>query len=155
MKIAVRAPNWIGDSVLALPAVAALHENFPEAEIWICGQEWIKDLFLPLDYIKGVISLKNSSTLKGLLQEAKILKKHKFDLGLLLTNSFSSALLFYMAKIKKRWGYNRDFRRFLLTKKVGCAGIYPLANLSGYQFFEEYVRTVRFRFFGSTNIKSP
>jgi len=118
MKIAVRAPNWIGDSILALPAIAALHENFPEAEIWICGLDWIKDIFLSLDYVEGVIPLKNPSRIRSLLQGAKKLKKHKFDVGLLLTNSFSSALLFFLAKITRRWGYARDFRKLLLTKSV-------------------------------------
>ena len=99
MKIAVRAPNWMGDSILALPAIEALHENFPEAEIWICGQAWIKDIFLPLNHVAGVIPLKNPSRLRGLINSAKILKKHPFDAGLLLTNSFSSALLFFLAKI--------------------------------------------------------
>ncbi|MCJ7581871.1 MAG: lipopolysaccharide heptosyltransferase II [Candidatus Aminicenantes bacterium] len=118
MKIAVRAPNWIGDSILALPALSALHENFPDAEIWICGLDWIKDIFLPLKYVEGVIPLKNPSRMGGLLQNAKRLKKHQFDVGLLLTNSFSSALLFFLARITQRWGYDRDFRRFLLTKPV-------------------------------------
>ena len=44
MKIVVRAPNWMGDSILALPAIAALHENYPAAEIWICGHDWTKDI---------------------------------------------------------------------------------------------------------------
>jgi heptosyltransferase-2 len=118
MKIAVRAPNWIGDSILALPAIAMLHENFPESKIWIIGQNWIKDIFLPLDYVEGVIPLKNPTSLRSLLQGAKTLEKNHFDVGLLLTNSFSSALLFFLAKIPQRWGYNRDFRRLLLTKKV-------------------------------------
>jgi len=118
MKIAVRAPNWIGDSILALPAIAALHENFPEAEIWICGLDWIKDIFLPLNYVEGVIPLKSPPRLRALLQDTKRLKKNQFDVGLLLTNSFSSALLFFLAKIPQRWGYDRDFRKLLLTKKV-------------------------------------
>jgi len=139
MKIAVRAPNWIGDSILALPAIAALHENFPEAEIWICGLDWIKDIFLPLDYVEGVIPLKNPSQIRGLLQGARRLKKHKFDVGLLLTNSFASALLFFLAKITQRWGYARDFRSLLLTKKVQInddilsahQALYYLSLLSG------------------------
>lgn len=118
MKIVVRAPNWIGDSILALPAIAALHENFPDAKIWICGLGWIKDIFLPLDYVEGVIPLKSPSLLRGLIQNARRLKKLQFDVGLLLTNSFSSALLFFLAKIPQRWGYDRDFRAVLLTKKV-------------------------------------
>ena len=118
MKIAVRAPNWIGDSILSLPAIAALHENYPEAEIWITGQTWAKDIFLPQTHVAGVIPLKNPSCLKDLFYNAKILKKNQFDIGLLLTNSFSSALLFFLAKIPQRWGYDRDFRKLLLTKKV-------------------------------------
>jgi len=122
MKIVVRAPNWIGDSILALPAIAALHKNLPEAEIWICGHEWIKDIFSQFDYIKGVIPLKSLSRMRGLLKNAKILREHQFDVGLLLTNSFSSAILFYLAKIPQRWGYNRDYRRLLLTKRVKAGG---------------------------------
>lgn len=118
MKIVVRAPNWIGDSILSFPAIAALHETLPEAEIWITGHEWVKDIFSPFDYIKGIIPLKGLSSRRGLLKNAKILQESEFDVGLLLTNSFSSALLFYLAKIPQRWGYNRDYRRFLLTKKV-------------------------------------
>jgi len=118
MKIVVRAPNWIGDSILALPTLAILHEKYPEAEIWICGLDWIKDIFLPLNYVEGVIPLKSPSLLRSLLQNAKTLKKKQFDVGVLLTNSFSSALLFFLAKIPQRWGYDRDFRRLLLTKRI-------------------------------------
>lgn len=118
MKIVVRAPNWIGDSILALPAIRALYENFPDAELWICGQAWITDIFPPSDFIKGVLPLKNLSTLRGLFINAKLLRKKQFDMGLLLTNSFSSALLFYLANIPQRWGYNRDYRRKLLTRWV-------------------------------------
>ena len=38
MKIVVRAPNWIGDSILAVPAVYSLRRNFPQAQIWIAAK---------------------------------------------------------------------------------------------------------------------
>ena len=118
MKIVVRAPNWIGDSVLALPAVRSLSKNFPEAQIWIAAKNWVKDLYHAQDFIKGIIPLPTDSDIKSLRRSAKTIKALQFDTGVLLTNSFGSALLFYLAKIPHRWGYSRDGRGFLLTRKV-------------------------------------
>jgi heptosyltransferase-2 len=47
-----------------------------------------------------------------------MLKPKKFDAGCLLPNSFGSALLFYLARIPERWGYSRDGRAYLLTKRI-------------------------------------
>ena len=118
MKIIVRAPNWIGDSVLALPAVRSLSKNFPEAQIWIAAKHWVKDLFQSQDFIKGIIPLPAADDIKSMRNSAKIMKAFDFDTGVLLANSFGSALLFYLAKIPHRWGYSRDGRGFLLTRKI-------------------------------------
>lgn len=118
MKIAVRAPNWIGDAVLSLPALTSLRKNFPDAEIWVVASEWTEGIFAPLDWLQGTIPLSNRSSLKSLQTDAQELKKHTFDIGLLFTNSFGSALLFYLAKIPQRWGYARDSRHLLLTRHV-------------------------------------
>lgn len=118
MKIAVRAPNWIGDSILSLAAIKSLSKNFPRAEIWVAAKEWVKNIYTPYDFIKGVILLPETNDLKCLKNSIQRLKDFHFDIGLLLTNSFASALLFYLAKIPQRWGYSRDGRRMLLTKAV-------------------------------------
>jgi heptosyltransferase-2 len=118
MKIVIRAPNWIGDSVLALSAIESLHQNLPEAQIWIATNEWVKDLFLSHDLIKGIIPLPGANSIKSLKDSAKEIKGFHFDAGLLFTNSFISAFLFYLARIPQRWGYSRDGRGFLLTKRV-------------------------------------
>lgn len=118
MKIIVRAPNWIGDAVLALPALESLSRSKPEAEIWIAGRDWVKDLFLPLAFIHDFISQPDSGRPKILWEAAKILRQHHFDAGLLLTNSFASALVFFLAGIPQRWGYARDGRGILLTKGI-------------------------------------
>ena len=56
MKYLVRAPNWIGDCLLAVPALKSLRNSDPESEIWICARDWVKDLFLGYDFIKGAIA---------------------------------------------------------------------------------------------------
>lgn len=118
MKIVVRAPNWIGDAILSMPALASLRKNFPDAEIWVCASEWTRGIFDPLDWIQGTISLSTKNSLPKTRSEAQELKKYAFDLGILFTNSFGSALLFSLAKIPERWGYARDGRHFLLTRSL-------------------------------------
>jgi heptosyltransferase-2 len=122
MKIVVRMPNWIGDAVMALPVLDALRSNFPQAELWVAAREWVGDLFSPEHGIKGLVPLPQIRDLKSLRQASSRLRKHGFDIGLLLTNSFSSALVFRLAGIPKRWGYARDGRGFLLSRSV------PLKN---------------------------
>jgi heptosyltransferase-2 len=118
MKILVRAPNWIGDSILAGPSLQSLSQNHPEAEIWVLARGWVKDLFVSYPFITGIIPLPDRADLKTLRRTAQELKGEAFDTGLLLTNSFGSALLFALARIPNRWGYATDGRRFLLTRGV-------------------------------------
>ena len=44
-KILVRATNWVGDAVMSLPALRALHETFPDGEIAILAKPWVADLY--------------------------------------------------------------------------------------------------------------
>ena len=118
MKIIVRAPNWIGDAVMSLPAISCLHQNYPSAEIWVAAKGWVKDLYLGYDFINHIFCIPDKPKISSLKQAAEKIKKQNFDIGLLLTNSFVSAMLFYMARIPERWGYNRDGRFFLLTSKI-------------------------------------
>jgi heptosyltransferase-2 len=118
MKIVVRAPNWIGDAILSMPALVSLRKNYPDAEIWVTASRWTKGIFVPLDWVSGTISLSNKNSYKNIRSDAKKLKEHDFDIGVLFTNSFGSALLFSLANIPQRWGYARDGRQLLLTKGV-------------------------------------
>jgi heptosyltransferase-2 len=118
MKIVVRAPNWIGDTILCLPALTSLKKNYPDAEIWVAASAWTEGIFAPLDWIRGILSLSNRNSLKSVAMDAHKLKEYGFDIGILFTNSFGSALLFFLAKIPHRWGYARDGRHLLITKRV-------------------------------------
>ena len=118
MKIAVRVPNWIGDAVLSLPALSALKASGPGVEVWVVARDWVKDLFASGTPADGVISLPSDSSLAGVREAARRLKAERCDAGLLLTNSFCSALPFALARIPERWGYARDGRGLLLTRRV-------------------------------------
>ena len=118
MKIVVRAPNWIGDSILAIPVLESLRKNYPDVEIHIAANVRVIDLFTVFDFVESIIPLPAKSNFKNLRESSELLKSYKFDAGLLLTNSFASALLFYLAKIPNRWGYQYEGRQILLTKAV-------------------------------------
>jgi heptosyltransferase-2 len=97
MKIVVRAPNWVGDSILAFPAMTSLKNNFPDAEVWVAAQDWVKDLFSMNDTFAGVLPLAKHGGLKSIRESAKNIRDLRFDLGILFTNSFASALVFFLA----------------------------------------------------------
>jgi len=118
MKILIRVPNWIGDSILAQPAIASFADSFPEAELWLSAAEWVKDLFPHGGSIAGVLPLSPANGLQSVRAAARKLRAQSFDIGILLTNSFGSALLFFLAGIPQRWGYAGDGRRLLLTRAV-------------------------------------
>ena len=125
MRIVVRVPNWIGDVMFALPALESLKANYPGAEIRLAGAPWVSDLLAGETWGEHVLPIGPAKGLRGLRAAARGLRAERFDLGLLLTNSFGSAALFALAKIPGRWGYRRDGRGFLLTKGLRPEGDRP------------------------------
>jgi heptosyltransferase-2 len=132
MRIVVRVPNWIGDVMFALPALESLQENYPGAEIWLAGAPWVRDLLAGLAWGERTFQLDPTKGIGGLRAAARDVRERGFDLGLLLTNSFGSALLFALAKIPERWGYKRDGRGLLLTKALPAEASDPPLHMVGY-----------------------
>jgi len=55
-KILMRGPNWVGDSVLAIPAMKAVRKRFPEAEITLLVRPWVSGVFKSAPFIDRVWS---------------------------------------------------------------------------------------------------
>lgn len=118
MKVIVRAPNWVGDCILAVPALKSLRRGLPHAEIWIAAKPGAGDLFTVSGLADGTVDLPPDNGGRSLREASRRLRERSFDAGLLLTNSFGSALLFYFSRIPERWGYAADGRSLLLTRPV-------------------------------------
>lgn len=112
-KIIVRLPNWIGDLVMATPVLSDLRNRFPASEITAMCSRPLSDLLL---FDPAVDRVKRFSRAGNLVQEKW--RMEKYDLGVLLTNSFSSAWQFWRAKIERRLGYGGHWRSMLLTDCV-------------------------------------
>jgi len=105
----VRAPNWVGDVVLSLPALRDLRRAFPASRLEVLARPWVAGLYAAVPEIDGVVES------HGTLADAAAIRG-RYDLGLLLPNSFASALTLWRAGIPERWGYATDVRGALLTR---------------------------------------
>src|SRR5262249_883690 len=112
--ITVRTPNWLGDTVMALPALAALRAARPQARIvlvgrWahlLSGQE-VADILLPYP-----------TPVRDRLIFARNLRGEPPDLALLLVNSMESAVAAWQWGARRRVGFDTDARRILLTDVI-------------------------------------
>ena len=116
-KILVRATNWVGDAVMSLPALRALHERFPTAEISILAKPWVADLYGREPFCHRVIPYTPSSV-SDKWRQGRALRSENFDLAILLQNAFEAAAVTFAAGIPERIGYARDGRSILLTRAI-------------------------------------
>jgi heptosyltransferase-2 len=116
-KILVRATNWVGDAVMSLPALRALHEKFPSAEISILAKPWVADLYGREPFCHRVIPY-TPKTVSEKWQAGRALRPENFDVAFLLQNAFEAAAIAFAARIPERIGYARDGRSLLLTRAI-------------------------------------
>lgn len=112
-RLVVRAPNWLGDAVLALPALAAIRRHFAGDHLTIAAQGGVAALFRQVTDARPDDVLELPS---GRRDTVAALKRGRFDLGILLPNSFRSAWQLLRADVPARWGYATGGRRLLLTR---------------------------------------
>jgi len=121
MKLLIRATNWVGDAIMALPALRLVRARFPEAEIAILARPYVADLYRGqgvCDELIACDSNREHAGFGGRERLAKELRVRKFDTALLLQNAFDAAWLAWRAGIPERIGYARDGRGLLLTRAV-------------------------------------
>lgn len=104
---------------MAIPAMRRLRRMFPDARITLHTRSWAEGIFRDADFIDDILTFdKTSSKVKDVLGQSRILREKKFNLAVLLPNSFESALTAKLAGIPKRTGYAKDGRSMLLTSAV-------------------------------------
>ncbi len=116
-KILVRAANWVGDAVMSLPALRALRERFPNAEISILAKPWVADLYRREPFCDRLIPY-TPRDWRAKWEAARRLRSLEFDCAILFQNAFEAAAVAFLARIPERIGYARDGRSPLLTRAV-------------------------------------
>lgn len=120
-RLVILAPNWLGDAVMALPAVADLRRHFAGTHVTVAGRGAVAALFTMVPGVDSVVTLPGRGGLAALRTwtlDADTLSAGGFDLAVLFPNSFASALITSRAGIAERWGLATDLRRRLLTRSA-------------------------------------
>jgi heptosyltransferase-2 len=138
-KIAIRVPNWLGDSLMATPAILRAREIYPQARLTLVARPAFAAFWKSFPGVDSVFILDSKGShagLWGFWKAARELKQQKFDAALTLPLSFSSAFLFFAAQIPLRAGYAAEGRSLFLTRAV------PLERARRTHLVREYLRLV-------------
>lgn len=120
MKLGIFLPNWVGDAVMATPALRAVRTHLPSAEI-------VGILRPPIDQaLSGTTWLDRTLVYQPRAKDrerrgwrlVRRLRAERFDTMLLLTNSLRTALLAFASGAPRRIGFDRYGRGLLLTDRL-------------------------------------
>ena len=120
-RLVVLAPNWLGDAVMALPAIADLRRHFPDAQMSIAARPAVAPMFTMVDGVDAVITLPGGGGMRALTgwsADVRVLSAGAFDTAVLLPNSFATAFIASKAGIRERWGFATDWRGSMLTRAI-------------------------------------
>ncbi|HEX7862031.1 MAG TPA: lipopolysaccharide heptosyltransferase II [Verrucomicrobiae bacterium] len=114
-RILVRGVNWLGDAIMSTPALMRLRDAKPKAHIALLTQAKLADLWSAHPAIDEVVTFTKAD---GIGNVSKRLRAGKYDLAIILPNSFRSACESWMAGIPTRVGFGGHARGMLLTHIV-------------------------------------
>jgi heptosyltransferase-2 len=116
-RIVVRAPNWVGDVVMATPAFRALRASYPEAHLAVVLRPYVRPILLGAPWFDEAIA-EDDRGIAGFRRVVGRLRRDRFDLAVILPNSFRTALEAFLGRARRRVGYARRRRSVLLTDPV-------------------------------------
>ncbi|MCA8959179.1 MAG: glycosyltransferase family 9 protein [Planctomycetes bacterium] len=108
----VRLPTWVGDAVMATPALRALRRRFPGARIDLHGRAHLEPL------LGGARLFDRFHALAPGSNPVEVARRSGADTAIVLPHSFRAAFEVFRAGIPRRLGYAREGRRRLLTHSL-------------------------------------
>jgi heptosyltransferase-2 len=119
--VLVFSPNWLGDAVMALPAVADIRRHQATTRLIVAARPGVAGLWTIAPGVDDVVVVPRAHgvgrwrTIGG---NAEALRRARVETAVLLPNSLQTALTARRAAIPERWGYRRSLRGWLLTRAV-------------------------------------
>jgi heptosyltransferase-2 len=113
MRLIIRAPNWLGDAIMALPALEAVRRASADRTIVLAARAAIAPLFE-----EDTPARPDEILVVDPARERAQLRDARADAILLMPNSFGSAWDASRAGIAERWGFRAGGRGWMLTRGV-------------------------------------
>jgi heptosyltransferase II len=121
MTALVFSPNWLGDAVMALPAVSDIRRHAATRRLIVAARPGVAGLWTIVAGVDDVVIIpraRGAARWQTLGEHAESLRRTGADTAVLLPNSLQTALVARRAAIPERWGYRRSLRGWLLTRAV-------------------------------------
>ena len=119
-RVAVFLPNWVGDAVMATPAVRSLRTRFPAAEFLGVLRPPVDDVLAGTGLLDDVLRWvpRGGKANTGTRAVTRALRERRADLAVLFPNSLRTAWAAWRAGVPRRVGFARDGRGLLLTDRL-------------------------------------
>ena len=137
MKLAIFLPNWIGDVVMATPALRAVRDHYSSAEIVGIMRPYVADVLAGTGLVDRTMfyNPRGKDRSQRGFAFVRALRAERFDNVLLLPNSLRTGVLAWLSGAKRRVGFARDLRGLLLTDRV-----VPKSKATPHPALDEYLR---------------
>jgi len=114
-RLLLRAPNWLGDAVMTLPAVRALKRTHPQTELSVATPAALAPLWAACPFVDRVIPLEHPRRYRSTVP---MLRRERFTMALLFPNSFRSAFEARLAGIGRLVAFDTPLRNLLVSHCV-------------------------------------
>jgi len=115
LNIIIKTPNFIGDTIMMLPALELLKMEYPDAKFTVVCKKPSRDIFRDKDIEEIIIDdTKGKNRFSKTIKLVKTIKNKHYDLGILFHNTFIDALIFKLSHIDTIIGYEKENRKILL-----------------------------------------
>jgi len=114
----------LGDIILSLPALKALRDKFPKAEVTLLTSSAGRELLSRYGYVDEFMIFQNREGLDGIKEILEIsseLKRSSFNVSLDLQNNKKSHLLSFLSLAPRRIGYRSRKLDFFLNERIDGA----------------------------------
>ncbi|UCF78142.1 MAG: lipopolysaccharide heptosyltransferase II [Candidatus Eiseniibacteriota bacterium] len=113
-SLAVRAPNWVGDAVMACPSLEALKECMRGGELVVVAHERVVGI-LEQSKVAGKLVRLRRGGVAGVISGAVTLRRNHCEAGVAMPDSFSSAVMLRLGGVKKIVGFGGELRDRMLA----------------------------------------
>lgn len=114
--VLIVSPNWLGDAVMAMPAVKRFRVENPDVSIVMLAKKSVAPLWRMHDSVDEIVELDKGNA--ATFAMARKLGARRIKQAFILPNSFRSALIPFLARIEKRRGTAFHARGLMVNDPV-------------------------------------